>query len=115
MQDGLLNTFANTITKDKSIDRFDLKSEKLAFLADMDACFIFVPKAWLRQILLCKLIDVGTDLATSKKLNNKLNNQKYDLSQQLLRRVLLITSQKNNKFMKSLHGVFEDKTLYQVN
>ena len=75
-----LSAFSHATIKDTSIDRFDLNSNNLAFLADLDACFIYVPKAWLRQIVLCKLVEVGTNLVTHKKLNNELNYQKYDLS-----------------------------------
>ena len=75
-----MSAFSNATVKDKTVDRFDLKSNNLAFLADLDASFIYVPKAWLRQILLCKLACVGTDLITNNKPKSELNYQRFDLS-----------------------------------
>lgn len=45
-------------TGGKSIDQWRTADRHLAFVADMDAQFLFVPKTWLRYILMVKIARV---------------------------------------------------------
>ena len=57
-----LEEYLKTTTSSKSLDRWGSLDRHLAFVADMDANFIYVPKTWLKQILLVKIAKIQTNL-----------------------------------------------------
>lgn len=89
----------------KSVDRWGQSSRHLAFVADMDAHFLFVPKAWLRQILLIKLAGVQANLLYDRHFHECLTSDKYQLSQQLLGKVRLLNSRSQNQMLQHVQNM----------
>ena len=83
----------------KSVDRWGQSSRNLAFVADMDAHFLFVPKTWLRQILLIKLATIQANLLYDRHFHSCLKSDKYALNQHLLGKVRLLNSRSQNQML----------------
>ena len=86
-----------------SLDQWGSHERNLAFIADMDAKFLFVPKTWIRQILLTKLSAATTDLifkVNSKRMGNHLNAEQFNLSQRFLQQLNGLNILRAQSFLK---------------
>ena len=58
----VLSKRLNTKDSSKSLGQWKSVDRHLAFVADMDAQFLFVPKAWVRYILIVKIAQIQSSL-----------------------------------------------------
>lgn len=78
----------------------DRDSQKLALIADMDAKFIYVPKAWVRGILKVRIAKVMVNLIF-KSLDGELDEVEVVRKNQLLNTLQAIQSDKTD-FIQTL-------------
>ena len=98
-----LSEYLKTSTSSKSLDRWGSIDRHLAFIADMDANFIYVPKTWLRQILLVKIANVQTNLIFNHHFNLCLNDLNYRNSVTLVTRLKSLNSKSHNALLSHIN------------
>ena len=73
-----MKSFLSRSTSSTSLEQFRQSDRGVAFIADMDAQFLYVPKTWIRYILMIRLAKVKANLIYEGKPGYKyLTPDKY--------------------------------------
>ena len=80
----------------KALDQWKSSERHVAFIADMDAQFLFVPKSWVRFILMVKIARIQSSLIYSDRCTEgtvvHLHSEKFLLNQKLIFKLKMMNS-----------------------
>ena len=82
----------------------------MAFVADMDAQFLFVPKAWIRYILMVKIAHIQSKLILGDQrvfMNGRhyLTPDRFSLNRALLTRLQMMNNKNVNSILQQAHSL----------
>mmetsp|Transcript_46913 Transcript_46913/g.62081 ORF Transcript_46913/g.62081 Transcript_46913/m.62081 type:complete len:121 (+) Transcript_46913:608-970(+) len=89
-----MQTYFKEHSSNKSVDRWGESERHLAFVADMDAHFLYVPKAWIRQIILIRLATIQSNLIYDRHFTPSLSSEKYAMNRSLLAKIQVLNSRR---------------------
>lgn len=97
-----ISNYLNRSNITRSLDQFKSTERRVAFIADMDSQFIFVPKTWIRYILMIKIARVQAKLIYGHTHGSHLSSERFLMNGVLISKLRTLShSGVNNVFSQA--------------